>query len=120
MFFVSLVGSPVQVGQSVTARILDIVKSDGIVDLSLRADIVESETLAKTPTKKTVRKVPKLITFYAVGSFWPILPKIIVEPVICSFLLEQHPTLYLMADYILWQSKPVNCSVTIEPLLELG
>ena len=92
-------------GQIVTARILDIVKSDGIVDLSLRADLVESETLAKTPTKKTVRKVPTLITFYTAGSFLAALPKIIVEPVICSFLLEKHPTLYLMADYILWQKQ---------------
>jgi hypothetical protein len=87
-FFVLLVGSPVEIGQNVTARILDIVKSDGIVDLSLRPDLVKSETVAKSSVNKMARKVPKLflIVYFCVLA-WLALPELIVEPVIGIYIL---------------------------------
>ncbi|MCO5547404.1 hypothetical protein L7F22_000852 [Adiantum nelumboides] len=47
--------SAVKVGDHVTARILDVVKSDGILDLTLRSDLVKSGSVSTSQTKKIGR-----------------------------------------------------------------
>ncbi|KAG0628431.1 hypothetical protein M758_1G025900 [Ceratodon purpureus] len=49
-------GDPVEVGKSVQARVLDVVKADGIVDLTLRPELLEVGKQETTKSKKEKNK----------------------------------------------------------------
>jgi len=51
-FGISTVGDPVEVGKSVQARVLDVVKADRIVDLTLRPELLEVSNKETTKSKK--------------------------------------------------------------------
>eukprot|EP00250_Pteridium_aquilinum_P021384 c25103_g1_i1 orf=322-6036(-) len=75
--------SKVEVGEHVTARILDVVKSDGIVDLTLRSDLVKSGTKSVPPTKKTGRKRASAV-LEVQQKAWAVIQLIKDEYLVCS------------------------------------
>jgi predicted RNA-binding protein with RPS1 domain len=52
----STVGDPVEVGKPVQARVLDVVKTDGIVDLTLRSELLQVSKEETTKSKKEKNK----------------------------------------------------------------
>ena len=50
-------GVPVEVGKPVQARVLDVVKADAIVDLTLRSELVQVSNSEETKSKKKNKKV---------------------------------------------------------------
>lgn len=49
-------GDPVEVGKSVQARVLDVVKTDGIVDLTLRPELLQVSKQETTKSKNEKSK----------------------------------------------------------------
>lgn len=52
----STVGDPVEVGKPVQARVLDVVKADGIVDLTLRPELLQVSKQETIKSKKEKKK----------------------------------------------------------------
>ena len=50
-------GASVKIGNVVQARVLDIVKSDGIVDLTLRPELMQHSKLEESKQKPLTKKV---------------------------------------------------------------
>ncbi|KAI5068389.1 hypothetical protein GOP47_0016734 [Adiantum capillus-veneris] len=75
--------SEVKVGDHVTARILDVVKSDGILDLTLRSDLVNSGSVSTSQMKKIGRKRARAV-METEQKAWAIIELIKDEYLVCS------------------------------------
>jgi hypothetical protein len=85
IFAMSTVGDPVEVGKPVQARVLDVVKTDGIVDLTLRSELLQVSKEETTKSKKEKNK-----------KVWP-LP--------CSELVADWPShLYVESLFFIFES----------------